>query len=153
MADNDENINTSGWLWLAPDYFNKWRIFPRIFISVYLWLVYYSAMWFMTLEDPSNAQAGFLSVIIGAGAAWFGLYVSSGNSQAANPRVFVNNVPHGPAEQRGGYNGGYVQPGYYGEAPYGAPGYDDGYGRRKQYGDFSKDGGADGQKPKESKSE
>ena len=31
----------------------------------------------MSLEDPSNAQAGFISTIVGAGAAWFGLYVGS----------------------------------------------------------------------------
>ena len=33
--------------------------------------------WFMSLQDPNNAQAGFVSVIVGAGAAWFGLYVNS----------------------------------------------------------------------------
>jgi len=32
----------------------------------------------MELPDPTNAQAGFVSVIVGAGAAWFGLYVNSG---------------------------------------------------------------------------
>lgn len=31
----------------------------------------------MSLSDPNNAQAGFVSVIVGAGAAWFGLYVNS----------------------------------------------------------------------------
>tara|TARA_R100000734_G_C3318214_1_gene112147 strand:- start:3095 stop:3289 length:195 start_codon:yes stop_codon:yes gene_type:complete len=38
---------------------------------------YQTTQWFMGLEDPNNAQAGFVSVIIGAGAAWFGLYVNS----------------------------------------------------------------------------
>ena len=32
----------------------------------------------MAMPDPTTAQAGFVSVIIGAGAAWFGLYVGSG---------------------------------------------------------------------------
>jgi hypothetical protein len=36
-----------------------------------------ATQWFMGLEDPTNAQAGFVSTIVGAGAAWFGLYVSS----------------------------------------------------------------------------
>ena len=30
----------------------------------------------MNLTDPNNAQAGFVSVIVGAGAAWFGIYVN-----------------------------------------------------------------------------
>ena len=29
----------------------------------------------MQLPDPTNAQSAFVSVIVGAGAAWFGLYV------------------------------------------------------------------------------
>ena len=32
--------------------------------------------WFMALPEPNNAQAGFVSVVVGAGAAWFGLYVN-----------------------------------------------------------------------------
>ena len=34
----------------------------------------------MNLTDPNNAQAGFVSVVIGSGAAWFGLYVNGGKS-------------------------------------------------------------------------
>ena len=37
--------------------------------------------WFMTLSDPTNAQSAFVSVIVGAGAAWFGLYCGSGGSK------------------------------------------------------------------------
>ena len=29
----------------------------------------------MALPDPTNAQSAFVSVIVGAGAAWCGLYV------------------------------------------------------------------------------
>jgi hypothetical protein len=34
----------------------------------------------MLLPDPNNAQAGLVSVVVGAGAAWFGLYVNSSKS-------------------------------------------------------------------------
>ena len=37
---------------------------------------YQTCNWFMSLPDPNNAQAGFVSVVVGAGAAWFGLYVN-----------------------------------------------------------------------------
>lgn len=60
-----------------PYWFDKLRIFPRAFISMYIYLVYIVTEWFMMLPDPSNAQAGLVSVIVGAGAAWFGLYVNS----------------------------------------------------------------------------
>jgi hypothetical protein len=36
--------------------------------------------WFMGLEDPNNAQAAFTSTMIGAGAAWFGLYVNGSSN-------------------------------------------------------------------------
>ena len=57
---------------------DAWRIFPRIFISTYIYLLYKVTVWFMALPDPNNAQAGLVSVVVGAGAAWFGLYAGTG---------------------------------------------------------------------------
>jgi hypothetical protein len=31
----------------------------------------------MGLEDPSMEQSGLISVVVGAGAAWFGLYTGT----------------------------------------------------------------------------
>ena len=59
---------------------DAWRIFPRVFLSVYIFLLYYSTMWFMALPEPSLEQSGLISIIVGAGAAWFGLYVNSVSS-------------------------------------------------------------------------
>ena len=56
---------------------DKLRIFPRLFITVYIWMFYDVVQWFMALEAPTNQQAGLVSIIVGAGAAWFGLYVRS----------------------------------------------------------------------------
>jgi hypothetical protein len=41
----------------------------------YIYAFYKSVTWFMGLVDPTNAQAMFISTIVGAGAAFFGLYV------------------------------------------------------------------------------
>ena len=60
---------------------DSWRIFPRIFISTYIYLLYSSANWFMALQAPTMEQAGLISVIVGAGAAWFGLYANSGKKE------------------------------------------------------------------------
>ena len=57
---------------------DAWRIFPRIFITTYIYLLYKVTIWFMALPDPNNAQAGLVSVVVGAGAAWFGLYAGTG---------------------------------------------------------------------------
>ena len=62
---------------MFPYWFDKLRIFPRVFISVYIYMFYNVAEWFMQLPEPNNAQAGLVSVVVGAGAAWFGLYVNS----------------------------------------------------------------------------
>jgi len=40
-------------------------------------MFYDVVQWFMALEVPTNQQAGLVSIIVGAGAAWFGLYVRS----------------------------------------------------------------------------
>ena len=60
---------------------DAWRIFPRIFITTYIYLLYSSSKWFMALEAPTMEQAGLISVIVGAGAAWFGLYANSGKKE------------------------------------------------------------------------
>ena len=56
---------------------DAWRIFPRIFITTYIFLLYKCVIWFMALENPTLEQSGLISVVVGAGAAWFGLYTSS----------------------------------------------------------------------------
>ena len=57
--------------------FDKWRVFPRILITLYGVAFFRTTEWFMTLPDPTSAQSAFVSVITGAGAAWFGLYVGN----------------------------------------------------------------------------
>ena len=64
------------WIWLS-NMIDAWRIFPRAFLSVYIFLLYYATMWFMDLPDPTLEQSGLISVIVGAGAAWFGLYAGT----------------------------------------------------------------------------
>ena len=61
-----------------PEMLDNWRVIPRLLIFMYAVVFYQTMNWFMGLPDPNNAQAGFVSVIVGAGAAWFGLYVNSG---------------------------------------------------------------------------
>lgn len=80
MSFGEKIVNKQGWLWLLPEYINKWRLIPRALILFYMYLAFTTAMWFMGIPDPTAAQAGFASAIIGAGAAWFGLYVNSGGS-------------------------------------------------------------------------
>ena len=60
---------------------DKLRLFPRLLIGVYIWMFYDVVQWFMALEAPTNQQAGLVSIIVGAGAAWFGLYVRTGSSK------------------------------------------------------------------------
>ena len=64
------------WVHLAKT-IDAWRIFPRIFVSVYIVLLYDVVMWFMTLEEPNMEQAGLVSVVVGAMAAVFGIYAGS----------------------------------------------------------------------------
>lgn len=65
------------WLEIAKT-IDAFRIFPRLFIVTYIILILSGAFWFMGLVEPTAVQAGFMSVLVGAGAAWFGLYVNSG---------------------------------------------------------------------------
>ena len=63
---------------------DSWRIFPRIFISTYIYLLYKVTIWFMGVDDPTIAQSGLVSIVVGAGAAWFGLYTSTSKKPAGD---------------------------------------------------------------------
>ena len=56
---------------------DSWRIFPRIFITTYIYLLYKVVIWYMDLAAPTMEQSGLVSIVVGAGAAWFGLYTGS----------------------------------------------------------------------------
>ena len=92
MANNNDQVNiieedrsTSE----KPAWYNtidssvidKWRIWPRMLITLYGIMFYRVTEWFMTLPEPTNAQSAFVSVVVGAGAAWFGLYCGSGPAE------------------------------------------------------------------------
>lgn len=56
---------------------DAWRIFPRLFLTVYIILLYKCVIWYMNLPDPTMEQSGLISIVVGAGAAWFGLYTGT----------------------------------------------------------------------------
>jgi|TARA_R110000803_G_scaffold53181_1_gene109139 hypothetical protein len=56
---------------------DAWRIFPRLFLTVYIVLLYKCVIWYMDLSAPTMEQSGLISIVVGAGAAWFGLYTGS----------------------------------------------------------------------------
>ena len=64
------------WVHLAKT-IDAWRIFPRVFVGVYIYLLYAVVMWFMTLDEPNIEQAGLVSVVVGAMAAVFGIYAGT----------------------------------------------------------------------------
>jgi len=77
----DEAVEKIKWVWWflkeeLPQFLSNWRTVPRIMMILYGLVFYNTMQWFMMLENPNNAQAGFVSVVVGAGAAWFGLYVN-----------------------------------------------------------------------------
>ena len=78
--ESDQNVNThQRWIHLARAV-DSWRIFPRAFLTVYIILLYKCTIWFMELPQPSFEQSGLISIVVGAGAAWFGLYAGTSNS-------------------------------------------------------------------------
>ena len=69
------------WIHLAKT-IDAWRIFPRVFVSVYIVLLYDVVTWFMTLGEPNLEQSALVSIVVGAMAAVFGIY--AGTSQTKN---------------------------------------------------------------------
>ena len=76
----DSSKNQFQWLIHLAKAIDSWRIFPRIFITTYIVLLYKVVIWIMTLPTPNLEQSGLVSIVVGAGAAWFGLYLGSSKS-------------------------------------------------------------------------
>ena len=69
---------------LTPQILNDWRVVPRLIIVLYGYVFWDVLQWFMDLEDPANSQAMFVSTVVGAAPAFFGLYVNSGSKVKDN---------------------------------------------------------------------
>ena len=76
LTNEDRKNPWQKWIFAAKT-IDAWRIIPRAFLGIYMYLLYYATFWFMDLADPTLEQSGLISVLVGAGAAWFGLYTSS----------------------------------------------------------------------------
>ena len=103
MANTDlNNDGKISWMEAFPYWFDRLRLFPRAFISMYIYMLYTVTEWFMALPDPSMPQAGLVSVVVGAGAAWFGLYV---NSTSENNQKIVVQTDTSTSGTRASYSG------------------------------------------------
>ena len=86
-----KTVKTIKWVWWflkeeLPQFLSNWRTVPRIMMVLYGIVFYNTMQWFMALDAPNNAQAGFVSVVVGAGAAWFGLYVNGKSSKVQSSK-------------------------------------------------------------------
>jgi len=84
VPDMDEEDPT--WYNKVATVLDRFRTVPRLIMLAYIYAFYQSTTWFMALTDPTNAQAAFISTIVGAGAAFFGLYVGKAPSPIARAR-------------------------------------------------------------------
>ena len=83
------SLNRIGKENMASTIIDDYKIFPRIMILVVTILTYQATHWFMSLPDPSNAQAGLVSVCMGALTGCFGIWMNkeSKTDRAVKPKV------------------------------------------------------------------
>ena len=72
---------------ITPEWLDKWRIWPRMIMTLYGVAFYRTTEWFMAIpaDEVTNAQSAFVSVIVGAGAGFFGIYTNSKSSVNVPP--------------------------------------------------------------------
>lgn len=76
-TQTDSSQNPFQWVIHLAKAVDAWRIFPRLFLTVYIVLLYKCVLWYMELSAPTMEQSGLISIVVGAGAAWFGLYTGT----------------------------------------------------------------------------
>ena len=55
---------------------DDWKIVPRLMMLAVTVLTYQSVHWYMSLEEPTNGQAGLVSVCMGALTGCFGIWMN-----------------------------------------------------------------------------
>lgn len=101
------------------EWFDAWRIFPRIMVGMYMVMVYEVVRWYMALEDhlmsgcvakagmdcvieaPSNQHAALVTAVIGFSAAIFAFYTNSGKKHVVPPKE--KEEQHTVYKDSGGY--------------------------------------------------
>jgi len=69
------------------DFLTKYRIFPRMFATYYLYQLDTVVSWYMALQTPSMEQSGFASAVVAGAAAYFKFYVETGNKNDTTDRT------------------------------------------------------------------
>jgi hypothetical protein len=78
QLETENAVNPWKKLVFVANTIDSFRPWSKALLTIYMFLLYDTTTWFMALEEPTVAQAGLISTIVGVGAAWFGLYVNSG---------------------------------------------------------------------------
>ena len=61
---------------MTPETLTKFAILPRLFMATTTVLTWKACLWFMTLSDPTAAQAGFVSVITGCASGAYAIWIN-----------------------------------------------------------------------------
>ena len=61
---------------MAHTVVDDWKIVPRLMMIAVTVLTYKAVLWFMTLPEPSAAQAGLVSVVTGAMTGAFAVWMN-----------------------------------------------------------------------------
>jgi hypothetical protein len=61
---------------------DKFRLFSSSFILSYTYWMFDITNWFLALSNPTMQQTGFVSAMVAAGTAWFGLYVKDKDAKS-----------------------------------------------------------------------
>ena len=60
---------------MAHTILDNWKVLPRLMMMAVTVLTYQAVHWFMSLDDPSVAQSGLVSVCMGALTGFFGIWM------------------------------------------------------------------------------
>jgi len=57
------------------EFIKMYKVLPRIAFILFLVATYEVCDWFMHLDDPTNAQAGFASMIVASAVGFFKFFI------------------------------------------------------------------------------
>ncbi len=92
-------LTVRDWALLIAEIADAWRFAPRISISAYSYLLWYTIEWFKLLPNPTTQQTTLVSIVAGLAAVIFAFYVNAGRKWSCAPDYVSNNQPAGTMDK------------------------------------------------------
>jgi hypothetical protein len=73
------------WCLMIAEVADAWRLAPRVSLSAYAYLLWFTIEWYMKIINPTTQQTALVTTVAGLAAVIFAFYVNTGRKWSSAP--------------------------------------------------------------------